>query len=221
MGSLPTPKHYWNFDEGSGTQAKDSSGKLGVNLDRPGWTQGKWGKALRLHPEEGVQQVHLSAEDLPPPWTAALWVKREEESETSSLLSSPTHALRLEQWPSKHTLGITRFGVADWDFGYEAPLQQWVHVAVVGTASDTLLYVNGSLQGTIPQGLPLPLQGIGSRQESPEQIRACIDELRIYDTALTESQLQELSKLDPAPTPPPAPTPAPPPRKDKNSRRRK
>lgn len=212
MGSLPAPKHYWNFDEGSGTQAKDASGRLGVSLERPAWAQGKWGKALRLHPEEGVPQVHLSTADQTPPWTVALWVKREAESEASSLLSSSTHALRLEQWPSKHTLGITHFGVADWDFGYEAPLQQWVHVAVVGTASDTRLYVNGKQQGSISQALPLPLQWIGSAPESSERARACIDELRIYDTALTESQLQELSKLDPTPPPPPP---------QKNSRRRR
>ncbi|WP_438027653.1 hypothetical protein [Sorangium sp. So ce233] len=41
--TVPTPKHYWKFDETSGTTAADSTGDAKVTLDRPDcWGLGKF-----------------------------------------------------------------------------------------------------------------------------------------------------------------------------------
>ncbi|WP_438041323.1 hypothetical protein [Sorangium sp. So ce128] len=75
----PTLKHYWTFDETSGTIAADSTGDAKITLDRPdGWVPGKFGNAVRLNPGGGVKLATVfqsEAAKMAPPRTAAFWVQ--------------------------------------------------------------------------------------------------------------------------------------------------
>src|SRR5206468_204871 len=82
-------------------------------------------------------------------------------------------------------------------FGYAPPTGVWTHLAVVVTATDTKLYVNGVLQSTLG---PLQLGSdaganfvIGGTGEGPggdnDPFKGCIDEVRIYNQALSDSNI--------------------------------
>ena len=84
---------------------------------------GKVGNALRFNPDDGARLVTTTLPELAAPWTAAFWVKREADPESSSLFSSLKYALKLEQWPAKqHRVGFTPFTRFDEPFRYVAPL---------------------------------------------------------------------------------------------------
>jgi hypothetical protein len=211
--TLPAPKHYWNFDEISGTTAADSVGGAVIALDRANWVPGKQGNAIRFNPNDGVKLATTSLSEIPPPWTAGFWVKREADSDGASLFSSNSYALKLEQWGSGHKVGFTRFSTAsrlgaDDSFNYVAPLSTWVHVALVGTATEVTLYVDGNKQGSVQGAIDLGLNWLGSTKGYVEFASAILDEIQVFDVALTDEQVGELANGPSSVSPPPPPPPA-------------
>ena len=133
--AIPNPKHYWRFDEGNTTQSTDSVSGAAITFDHSSFRPGRAGTALRIHPSDGARVVITSLSDMPPPWTVSLWIQRETDAESSALLSSDEFALKLEQWPNKHTLGITRFAGSahsgfDHSSDYRTLLGEWVHLTI-------------------------------------------------------------------------------------------
>ncbi len=192
--TIPAPKHYWNFDNTSGTVAADPFGGARIALDRPSWVPGRLGHAIRFNPKNGVRLATTNVRDMPPPWTIAAWVMREEDSEAATLLSSHKHMIRLEQWPNLHQVGITHAGSFDASFEHTVPLHQWVHLTLVGTASGTTLYVNGKRQGEVGAPTPLGLRWLGSFGGWTEHASMILDELKILGEALPDEQVEELAK---------------------------
>lgn len=198
--TLPAPKHHWSFDEGSGTTARDSAGGATIQLDRASWVPGRYGSAIRVNPRDGARSVMTRLAERPPPWTIAIWVKREADSESASLLSSPSHALRLEQCGNTHQVGLTKFsppGKPGFDiaFPYTAPLHEWAHLVLVGTSTRATLYTNGVRQGSVDESIDLGIQWIGSTWGWHEVSSALIDEVKVFDQALTDAQVAELATM--------------------------
>lgn len=205
--AIPDPRHYWRFDEGNTTQSTDSVSGAVISFDRASFRPGRAGTALRINPVDGAKVITTSLANRPPPWTVSMWLKREVDTESSALLSSDDFGLKLEQWRNRHTLGLTRFAGTnqsgfDHSSDYVVPLAQWVHLAYVGSATDTKVYVNGVLRTTFAQSISLPLRWIGSKQGYEEFGGFLLDELKIFDQALTSTQVQELAGQS-APTRPP------------------
>jgi len=198
--SLPAPKHYWNFNETGGTVAADTTGSARIVLDRPDWVPGRMGNAVRFNPHDGVRLATTNLPELPAPWTAAFWVMREADSEAATLFSSVTHALKLEQWRNTHDVGLTAFGKFDASFGCAPPLGEWAHLALVGTASETRLYLDGKLHGTVSMSINLGLHWLGSTQGFEEIASAILDEIKVFDEALSDAQVAELAAEGSSPT---------------------
>jgi len=190
--TLPSPKYYWNFNERSGATAMASVGDATIVTDRESFVPGRRGNGLRFNPKDGVRLATTTLPALPPPWTAAFWVKREADSEAASLFSSLEYAVKLEQWPNTHRLGLTEFGHADASFNCTAPLGEWVHLALVGTGAGTRLYINGALQGSVARAINLGLKWLGSTGGYVEHASMILDEIKIFDEALTDAQVAEL-----------------------------
>jgi len=190
--SLPKPKHTWNFNEISGRTAADPVGGATIAVDSESFVAGKVGNALRFNPKDGARLATTTLPELPPPWTAAFWVKREADSDGATLFSSSEYALKLEQWENTHEVGFTQFGQGDKAFGYRAPIGEWVHLALVGTAAETRLYVNGRRQATLPSPVKLGLRWLGSSGGYVEVASMILDEVKIFDEALTDAQVPEL-----------------------------
>ena len=109
---------HWTLDEGSGTGAQDSSGNghHGV-VAGPVWTTGKLGKAL--HFNGSTDRIVIGATEIPPPWTAAMWVRRTDSPNADSrLMDSASYpvggSLRLEQYNQTNKVGFTQYGAGDY-----------------------------------------------------------------------------------------------------------
>ncbi len=193
--AIPTPIHHWNFDEPTGNRAADAVGALHAKLDRHVSVPGRYKDAIRWSASDGVKDASLSGSELPPPWSVTAWVRRDKDHELNgaTLLASDKTAIKIEQWRTKGKLGITKYGVQDWHIDSELPLGEWAHLAVVGTATGTKFYVNGTLAGTIDQSIALPRAYLGHTAGWAEFLAATLDELKIYDVALTAEQVKEAS----------------------------
>ena len=139
-----------------------------------------------------TNQMAIAHQDLPPPWTAELWVKRHKSPGSSApLLLSANAALKLEQFGSSRQVGITRYGVSDQSFDVSTPTNEWVHLAFVGSSNQISLVVNGNLIDTLPFSIPLPLEAFGWNSRSTnEQLRAEVDELRVWSIARSPASIR-------------------------------
>ncbi len=190
---------WWKLDEGKGDIAGDSSGNghtaRSTNLR---WIGGRAGGGLAFG--DGTPSLAVSIADLPAPWTASMWVRRDPCPDVAAtLLDSPAGSLRLEQYPRTQKVGITRYGAFDASFEYTAPPGEWVHLTFVGTESGTALFTNGAAAGSVPGKIDLPLACIGSsRAKGMHSFRGAIDELRAYQRALTPEEIRILYENPPS-----------------------
>ncbi len=137
--------------------------------------------------------VNLNEPAIASPWTLSFWLLRSDAAGLSSaLLSDATSAIKVEQYPNTRRLGFTRFGVADYAFNYSAPAGQWVHVTMTGTGNATQLYINGTLQDTINAAIPLPRLNLGRVNVNVDVFRGQLDELAIWNRALTSGEIFNL-----------------------------
>lgn len=197
---MPQPIAYWTFDEGSGTVANDSVGSYNGAVIGATWTAG-YGGGSALHFDGVDDYIEIGGGDVGGEWTAVMWARRDADTIGGVLFGSVDVALKLEQWPFLHSVGITRFEVEDYSFNYTTPLGQWVHLAFVGTATETQLYVNGALQDTLPVTIDMPLLRIGAREPlRPDDFLAgSLDEAIVYDQALSAGQVAAIYNSYPAP----------------------
>jgi hypothetical protein len=206
----------WNFDEGSGTVATDSSGNgLNGTIVDAAWDTGKQGSALLFNGVssyvniDGFKGINADRTDpnypIQQPFTIAKWIKT--TAEAGSMLTWGTHAgrqrlgwrinngaLRIE-----HQAGALVGNTAVND-------DEWHHVALVVSEGAnlrtpaTLLYLDGRPDSTSGgSGNPLELNadvdaGIGMRATKSDRFfTGLIDEVVIYDRALTLEELLWLS----------------------------
>ncbi len=177
----------WRFDEGQGDTAWDASahGNNGV-IHGATWTDGQFGKALYF--DGATAYVNIGKPDIPAPWTASFWVKREDaEGSTAILLSSDDFALMLEQYNGTNKVGFTKFRSGDYSFDYYAPVGQWVNLIFVGNNDSTKLYANGVRIGSAAQPISCPLN-IFSRPDYP--MKGVIDEVQIWNRAMEASEVE-------------------------------
>jgi hypothetical protein len=190
--TLPTGCVGWWPGEGSVIDIT-GQGKSGYLVNGTAFAPGKVGQGFSF---DGVDDlVRLGISPLLPPWTAECWVNRQDSSNDSAiLLGDATTALKLEQWPNTRQVGFTRFGVADYTFDYIAPVGTWVHLAFVGNVDNTLLYVDGALHGTVATSVPLPLDQVGGDIDGrfANQLNGMLDELAVYNRALSASEIQAI-----------------------------
>jgi hypothetical protein len=103
--------------------------------------------------------------------------------------------LKWEQWQDTLHYGTTAFGVADFDSGVANTPNADTHVVYVNNGTDTLLYVNGSLAGTIAGSSPTlgGQQGIGQVYNPTgahiDVLSGRIIGIAVYDAALSASEI--------------------------------
>lgn len=195
--SFPDMVGYWPLDEVLGANAHDvtsygnngtcqGDGELSFDTNS---VAGHFNNALQFTADN--QYVDIKALDVQPPWTTSMWVKRQNNTNSSSILMrSSSYALKLEQWPSTGKVGITKFGASDHSFNYIAPMNTWVNLVFVGGVNTTSLYVNGSFKQTINVGISAPMSGISAGGD--QSLRAAIDDVRVFSYALPASDIQQL-----------------------------
>ena len=196
---------HWEFEEGSGQDVADSTGNgndglLGdtssVEANDPQWTTGKVGTGA-LSFDGDNDRVTIGTAPLAPPWTAAMWVKRQDSSSGAAKLlavQSTNHTLRLEQWDGTNKVGFSGATGSDYVFNYEAPIDVWAHLTFVCTGTETRLYADGTLVDTNANCIDLPMWFIGT-QSTDMTMKGVLDDVRLYSRVLSGSEIQTLSQM--------------------------
>lgn len=195
----------WKFTETSGTAAKDSSGgHSGRLVNSPKWTRGIKGGAIHFEGSR-AQAVYLGniLQGSYTGITIACWVKH----------SRSTWQTLVERsvWNRPDGIGLCMdnngFNVSfgHYGLGYvrsKTDVQdgQWHHVA--GTMSQSgnqyiyRIYVDGKLDNSATNSTGLPatsgVWAIGARSNGGWPFKGWIGDVRIFDRALTPSQVQQL-----------------------------
>ena len=210
----------WEFEEGRGTSASDSSGNdnTGSLEGSASWDTGKVGAhALSLNGDDSYMQV----EDAPGldtgsgDFTYALWVKRERTGQREDLITkkdlAPTgndvqhdisfmiqndDTVRLYLKEGDETYSVITTGTV--------PAEGWVHVAVARSGGSIVIYIGGAHDGTGNSTFDFnsdgPLRiganraaGMTGKEPCSFPLAGCIDDVYIYSRALSEPEIQGLA----------------------------
>ena len=201
------PSHFKNLRPGRTHLLRDEAGALhatSYNLTSPTVsTADKVAGAASWQFASGGHGAGIGGVDIPAPWTVSVWVKPTANRPGAALMSSRS--------PSGHYRYIrlqrtgTQVGVDDYDgagcsFDYSAPLNQWTHLAFVADSVGVTLYVNAAARSATCAAMALPMGAISARGNN--SLRAYLDELKIWDEALSSEQVQRLSVLEAVPARP-------------------
>jgi len=195
---------YWSFDEGSGQTAYDASGNgnNGTLTNGPKWTKGKSGSALQFDGTDDYVEVSDDESlDITDAITIEAWVKAESANFGTDWIRSIikkdyAYILRIEEGTNKLSFHVWTNNTADsqcevslsWTTG------EWYHVVGTYDGSYQRIYRNSQvvqtkeLTGTIDTSTKNFL--IGGITTGAEQLHGLIDEVRIYNRALSEEEIR-------------------------------
>nr|WP_227793500.1 family 20 glycosylhydrolase [Paenibacillus guangzhouensis] len=187
----------WKMDEGSGTTLVDASGyKNGTLVGGATWTTGKFGKGISLDGSSGY--VNIGGEDITGNWTVGVWVNGQPNTtQNEALLSGASSAIKINQYNKTGKVGITVYGSKDYTYNYSIPANQWTHLTFVGTSTGTSLYVNGVFKETINAKMNGPMALVGAEVSGglrTSYFKGSLDELKIFNKALSGSEIVDLAK---------------------------
>jgi fibronectin type 3 domain-containing protein len=192
----------FGFSEGAGTAVGDSSGNNnGGTISGAAWAAGRFGQGLVFDGVNDLVSVPDSSSlDLSGGMTLEAWVRPANLSgwrmvtlkETSDGLAYALYANNNAPQPAATIkIGTTSQQVA----GTNAiPLNTWTHLAATYDGVSLRIYVNGSQVGSRSLTGPImtsdsPLR-IGGNIVWGEYFGGVIDEVRVYNRALTQTQIQ-------------------------------
>jgi hypothetical protein len=209
---------WWSLDEGEGDRALDWSGhdNHGTVNGGPEWVAGMIGNALDLNGSNqyvaitGFTEIQdLNDNDI----TICMWVKADDiDDEGMMWFTDETSGhgkirCRVDagNWQFRHGQGATGNNL---NTTSPATAGVWTHFAGVRVTNDALyLYLDGMLADQTPflvAGDAASNSWIGAEEGSDNYFDGIIDEVRIYDYALTESEIRRAAAPPEAWSPDPA-----------------
>jgi concanavalin A-like lectin/glucanase superfamily protein/chitobiase/beta-hexosaminidase-like protein/parallel beta helix pectate lyase-like protein/uncharacterized protein DUF6298/collagenase-like protein with putative collagen-binding domain/uncharacterized protein DUF1565 len=202
-GVSPGLVAHWKFDEGMGTSASDASGNgnTATLVNGPSWSTGTVGKALYFDGvDDNLVVATSSSLNLSGSFTLSAWVNPASMSTDfrSILVKNYTYYLYASvagYCGSGNPLGGFSGG-SDHNTVCQAsplPVNTWTYLALTYDGATLTLYRNGAaVAGAAVSGAPSSttetLQ-IGASQYG-EYFQGRIDEVRIYNKALTATEIQ-------------------------------
>ena len=202
----PTPPGLvgaWAFDEGTGATTADSSGRgnSGTVTGASWTTQGRYGNALSFNGTNSTVRVADSASlDLTTAMTLSAWIRpTASQSGWRTILQREVDAYFLNagnsDGPLRPSGGGTLGGSTQYLSGPTAnPVNAWTYVALTYDGATLRVFVNGTqvasraTTGAI-QTTNNPLW-IGGNSPYGEYFQGLIDEVRVYDRALAQADIQ-------------------------------
>jgi len=207
---------YWPMDEEQGRMIYDCSGNNnnGTFINSCSRIPGILDNAVYLNPGEYIKMDN-SLQSLTFPYTLALWVNREDDSARSLLVTEDVSGHYYGTWMGINALGQVSVNIGNG--GIPSPSARkskvstatvskngWTHVAaVVNSATDMTLYINGvDGEGTYSGTAASMTHSTISKMQIGYQTSAItpilhyhggMDDIRVYDTALTQEQISRLA----------------------------
>jgi hypothetical protein len=191
----------WSFDETSGTTAGDASGRGNAGLiSGAARTTGRYGNGLRFDGVDDWVTVEDDATlDLSRGMTLEAWVRPTSPAPvwTTVLLKEQANQLAYALYASTDAGVPAGHVYTEGDIALRGPaalpLDQWSHLATTWDGSTMRLYVNGVEVASMPlEGTAIESSGplrIGGNAVWSEFFVGMIDEVRVYDRALTPAQI--------------------------------
>ncbi len=194
---------WWTFDEGQGATAVDWSGhgNHGALTDNPQWVDGEIGSALSFDSSRVTVDASdsLTADLFQGSFTLAGWIN---PTRTGNMWQQ---ILRAVAAGGNDTLFLNNDGTLSWrglvggawaggmceTAANVVPANQWTHFAVIGNEVNFRIYVNGDLsqesafQTTDGANVTYYIGGTAGG----ESYSGMVDDLRVYNHVLTESEI--------------------------------
>jgi sialidase-1 len=204
---------YWPLDDGSGNVAMEITNVSvdGVITGGPAWTEGVFGGALQF---DGVDDTILMDTGFNiPEYTIALWVKVEFLLRQADIISmyqvavpgaTVDHGILLEVAADGALRYLERIPLGDSggsDLYTETAYNDgtWYHVALVKSAEERGIYINGEPVVTEPDTalitddeLLLVIGCLDQEREIGRFFKGTLDDIRIYGSALTQEELLDV-----------------------------
>lgn len=207
---------WWKLDETSGTTAYDSAGKYNGTVHGARWTRGQVGGALEFDGKDDYIDI-----DIPAPleqMTIAMWLKYDtvqgespmEPGSYSSLISRDDYM----DTGSVHLNLINIDGSVFIDFNVNGMMEEfqsessltagtWYHVMVTydNPNKTATIYINGQVDISIDETAGPALIGeaaigdwTGAFYETDRHLDGTLDDIRIYNYALSEDEVTAIYK---------------------------
>jgi len=202
---------WWKFDEGSGVNLLDNSGygNHGTFSGEPQRVIGPDGDALEFDGvNDWVEVPHDATLTVDNEVTVMAWIN-------AGRYIGPTGddwqgILAKGETPSRsYSFYTQRSGVLHFSAGGsgplstgQIPLDEWVHVCAMVTGDQIGFYINGEDAGTGGSGIVLPGAAdtatvrIGNARDANREFLGMIDDVRIYNRALTQEEVQQAMRGD-------------------------
>jgi len=205
--AIPAPVGWWKFDEGTGSDANDSSGNGNdgtISDEGVSWVLGLVGP-YALDFTGGVVIIPDAPELRPSTVTACAWINLSASQEAGARVlqkgddNHETYVFQGGGYGMNFTLldtGLNNHGV-----NLARPLWQgeWIHIAGTYDGSNIIIYVNGEPNNSTVAGSFTPYQSvgevlhIGARSAGGDRPwNGMIDDVRVYNTGLLASEIQHI-----------------------------
>ncbi|MCP4257865.1 MAG: LamG domain-containing protein [Planctomycetes bacterium] len=212
---------HWQFDEGSGTTAVDSSGNGhdGTLQGDPQWVAGMIGSgALSFDGSDGLVDVgHDESLSMTDELTITVWVNVNDLSTYYFLVCKQASGTAGDNYPGNYEFrteantGALQFGHQEAEgeqytfYTSETSItaEQWYHVAVSFTKEEFVeFYIDGVPAGSSEQLINFGVLNdepvrIGGRKDGYSFFNGILDDIRLYDRALSAVQIQKLYNGNP------------------------
>ncbi len=208
VGTDPNLVGSWQFDDLEYGRATDSSGwaRHGMLYGSPSWVEGRFEGALQVDGIDDYVDTHY-AEDLPR-WTVSAWVNSPRAPQATQE-SGPVHRggnyqLHWDDYDGEFRgaaalrIGNTWYAAS---FG-QLPTGRWCHLAATFDGTALRAYLDGELVAVnteargVPHAEPATLK-IGRHTAGPWFFLGTIDDVRVYNRALADTEIKGLTERDP------------------------
>jgi hypothetical protein len=200
-GSVVRPVAQWEFEEGTGSTASDSAGWHDGTVVGALWAPGKTGTALWF---DGIDDyVDCGTDSLlnPAEMTLTLWICPEPASMTWRSLVAKVGSGNSEVDYSVQMDGRGQvkglFGdgsVSVFVVGAKTVVGgEWVHLALTRDASELALYMGGGDRRSVAHSIEPRDGGYPLRMGGPAPYRGKIDDVRLYDRALSPAEIEQIA----------------------------
>jgi fibronectin type 3 domain-containing protein len=210
---------YLKMDETNGTVATDSwAGSDGILHGDATWSDGKENNSLLLDGSGDYVTLPAGLMKTINDFTIATWVRLDEVSIWSRIFDFGTdnnNSMFLTPKTSTSGEGIrfaikTASGYPKLSYNYTWTPNTWTHIAVTLNGNTATMYINGEAVASSTEFTKRPLDlgnttnnYLGKGQNAPDPyLKGFIDEFKIYNRALSETEISDMvgDMLPPTPT---------------------